>query len=123
MRRAVFILASVATAVGFSSTAGVGSPSVQHWSRAKAVPTAVPQQSNIVHVEDDRLLWNGQETSEARLREFLSIVANVMNPQPLIVLSHSPSASSARIAKTRALIDEVVDCSPEECLEVITPNH
>ncbi len=105
----------IATAMLTWSVSGGTEPeTLPNWSTAMAAPQGV---SNTVRLDGNRLLWNGAETSEARVREFLGIV-NQMNPQPLIVLSYDAQTPPARVRRARLLIEEAIRCNPSRCLEI-----
>lgn len=86
------------------------------WSLA-AAGSAPARVHNAVRLERDRLLWNGAETSEADLRQFLAVVAQ-MNPQPPIVLSYQAGVSSRRVEQVRRLIGQALRCTPATCVEL-----
>ena len=118
MRRARFFLIAVGASCAIPSHANGGSGPSPNWSTATAVPEHVPQQMNILRLDGARLLWNGMPTSETNVREYLALIVNHMNPQPLIILSYSAQTPQARIERARLLVDEIIQCTPSECLEV-----
>ena len=89
-----------------------------NWATATATPERVPQMMNTIRLEGDRLVWNGQKVSEASAREYLGLIANRMNPQPLTILTYSARTSCKSVRRARLLIDEVLQCKAGECLEV-----
>jgi DNA-binding CsgD family transcriptional regulator len=100
----------------------VASESIQpgpsaNWSVARAVPERVPQAMNNLRLDGNRLLWNGQQVSEAVVREFLGLL-NQMTPQPLMILSYSAQTPPERIQRARLLIEDVIRCRPSDCLEI-----
>jgi hypothetical protein len=82
------------------------------------MPERGSEQANILRLDGNRLLWNGREVSEANVRAFLDVTAKAMNPQPLLILSHSARTPLGRIQRARFLVDEAVRCNPGRCLEV-----
>lgn len=90
-----------------------------NWSTAT---TAIgrPPPTNTVRLDGNRFLWNGEVTSEANIRLFLGAVVQ-LHPQPLLILSYSAQTSPKRVQRARLLIEEVVQCSPDTCLEVTLP--
>ncbi len=88
-----------------------------NWSTAAAAPKGAPEPTNTVRLDGNRLLWNGKETSEANIRQFLALTEQ-MNPQPRLILSYSAQTPLKRVQRTRLLIDEVVRCKPAKCLEI-----
>ena len=119
MPGAKFFLALLAASCATPSNAFSGPGPLPNWSTATAVPDRVV---NILRVDGNRLLWNGKETSESHVREFLGIVANELDPQPLMILSYSAQTPQERIQRARLLVDEVIKCTPAACLEV-TPSR
>ena len=111
------VIAILATAP--SQTAASGP--LPNWSLQPALPDRLPPQSNRVHLDGNRLLWNGDEASEPNIRAFLTVVETQMSPQPLTILSYGSQVSPARIQRTRRLIDGVLHCKPATCLEVTAP--
>lgn len=92
-----------------------------NWSLAAAFPGGLSQQRNEIHLDGNRLLWNGNEASEASVRAFLAIVEQHMDPQPLTILSYSAQVAPQRIQHMRLLIDGALNCKPATCLEVTQP--
>jgi hypothetical protein len=72
---------------------------------------------NIIRLDGNRLLWNGNDVPEANVRAFLDVTAK-MSPQPLVVLSYSARTPRERVQRARLLVDELVRCNPRKCLEV-----
>lgn len=91
-----------------------------NWSLQAALPKAIPQQSNRIYLTGNRLMWNGNEVSEANIRTFLPVV-DQMNPQPLTILSYGSQVAPGRVQRTRLLVDSLLHCKPAVCLEVTTP--
>ena len=101
-----------------SQTAASGP--LPNWSLQAALPTQLSQPPNRIHLTGNRLLWNGNEVSEADVRAFLAVVAK-MSPQPLTILSYGPQVVPGRTQHLRELIDGVLHCKPATCLEVTAP--
>lgn len=118
MQEVKFFLAALVVCCATQSIANSNHGPSPNWSTATAVPEPVPQQMNILHLDGDRLVWNGKETSEAIVRSFLDVTAKEMNPQPLLILSYSARTPRERVQRARLLVDEVVRCNPRKCLEV-----
>jgi len=89
-----------------------------NWNTATSAPANISPPINTLRLDANRLLWNGKETSEATIRQFLGVVAQ-LHPQPLMVLSYSSQTPSSRVQRARLLIEEVIQCTPSICLEVI----
>lgn len=120
MLKPTLLLACVtATGCATASLASSCPAPLLNWSTATAAPERVRQQMNILRVNGDRLLWNGEEASEGDIREYLGIISRLMNPQPLMILSYSRETPCERVQRARSLIQEVVQCKPGECLEVL----
>jgi DNA-binding CsgD family transcriptional regulator len=101
-----------------SETAASGP--LPNWSLQAALPGKLSRQSNRIYLSGNRLLWNGEEVSEANIRTFLSVETQ-MNPQPLTILSYGSQVPGGRIQRTHQLIDGVLHCKPATCLEVTNP--
>ena len=114
MRKTIFL------ALVSAWCAAPGLASAPAWSRAAAVPTRAGP-LNVLRLEGDRLLWNGQAVSEATVRQFLGVVATHMSPQPLTVLSYGATTSPEQVRQARSLVDKAVACTPRTCLEVTSP--
>ena len=112
----VIMIAMLATAP--SQTAASGP--LPNWSLQPALPAKLAQQSNRVHLDGNRLLWNGDEVSEANIRNFLNVETQ-MSPQPLTILSYGSKVVPGRVQRTRQLIDGALHCKPATCLEVTGP--
>jgi hypothetical protein len=117
MRGAKFLLAALALGCAPQSFASSNHGPSPNWSMATAIPDDARQQTNILRLDGDRFLWNGREVAEASVRAFLDVTAT-MNPQPLLVLTHSARTPSERVRRARLLVDEAVRCTPAKCLEV-----
>jgi DNA-binding CsgD family transcriptional regulator len=107
--------------------AGVKSPDPEsgplpNWSTATAAPARPSRPTNLVRLAGNRLLWNGRETSEATVSEFLG-VTNQMNPQPPVILSYTADTPLDRVRRTRLLIDKAVQCKPAISVEIINPGR
>lgn len=61
----------------------------------------------------ERLRWNGAELTEARLDQYLEIVAN-MQPRPVTLLLIGRAADCALLARIVAAIETHGDCGPGE---------
>ena len=94
--------------------------SLPKWSTATAAPAPISQPTNTLRLDEDRLLWNGKEVSEATVRQFLEVVVQ-LSPKPLTVLSYSSQTPARHVHRARLLIEEVIECTPSICLEV-TPS-
>lgn len=116
MQAAKLFLAALAVSCATQAASSNRGPSA-NWSTAKAVPDRLSQQRNILHLDGNRLLWNGDQISETAGREFLGVTAT-MNPQPLLVLTYSARTPRERVQRARSLVDEVVGCNLRKCLEV-----
>ena len=103
-----------------SSTDAVDSGPSPNWSLAEAPPEALSKPHNEIHLDGNRLLWNGAETSESHIRSYLGIVKQ-LQPQPLTVLSYGAGVPSQRIQHVRTLLDSALNCEPATCLEVTQP--
>ena len=90
------------------------------WSTSATVPSSPNMVSNRIHLDGRRLIWNGAPISELQARQFLDITKE-MSPQPLLVFSASPTASEDKKDRARALIDEVLSCTPSQCVEIVAP--
>lgn len=88
-----------------------------NWSTAKTAAEGATQPTNTVQLDGNSLLWNGEETSEATIQEYLRITKK-MNPQPLLILSYSAHTPRKRVHRIRLLIDETIQCKPGKCLEI-----
>jgi hypothetical protein len=121
MPKAKFLLSLLAIGCVTPSVVSSASEPLQNWSTATALPKRVPQQMNILRLDGDRLLWNGKEVSETHLLQFLRMIAEEMNPQPLTVLTYSRPTPRGHIQRARLLVHNVIQCTPGECLEVTTP--
>lgn len=102
------------------SSKGTEPGPLPNWNIAARGVGRYARATNGVRLEGNRLLWNGAETSEATVRQYLGITKQ-MSPQPLLVLSYSAQASPERVQRVRLLVDEVLQCKPDRCLE-ITPS-
>jgi DNA-binding CsgD family transcriptional regulator len=112
----VIIIAILATAPSQTAVSGP----LPNWSLQAALPKPMPRQSNRIYLVGNRLLWNGDEASEANVRAFLTVETQ-MSPQPLTILSYGSQVAPGRIQRARQLIDGVLHCKPATCLEVTTP--
>lgn len=112
----IITIALLATSA--SQTAASGP--LPNWSLQTALPGKLPQQSNRIYLSGNRLLWNGDEVSEANIRTFLTVETQ-MSPQPLTILSYGPQVPRGRLQRTRQLIEDVLHCRPATCLEVTSP--
>jgi DNA-binding CsgD family transcriptional regulator len=101
-----------------SQTAASGP--LPNWRVQAALPQKLAQQSNRIYLTGNRLLWNGDEVSEANIRSFLAVETQ-MSPQPLTILSYGSQAPEGRVQRIRELIDDALHCKPATCLEVTTP--
>ena len=115
MHNAKLILAALAATCAAPSVASSDTAPLENWSTATVIPERV---ANVLRVDGNRLFWNGEEASEDHVRAFLKMVKNKMSPQPLTILSYSGQTPSARIQQARVLVDEVIQCEPDNCLEV-----
>lgn len=88
-----------------------------NWSTATVAPAPIAQPINTLRLDDNRLLWNGKEMSEATIRQFLGVVAQ-LSPKPLMVLSYSSQTPPKHVQRARLLIEDVIECTPSICLEV-----
>ena len=113
MSLVIIIIAMLATAP--SQTAASGP--LPNWSLQTALPKAMRRQSKRIYLTGNRMLWNGNEASEANVQTFLTIETQ-MSPQPLMILSYGSQVPSGRIQRARQLIDGVLHCKPATCLEV-----
>ncbi len=73
------IMSLIAAAAVLSWVAsGVTEPGpLPNWSTATAAPERIPEQLNTLRLDGNSLLWNGRNTSEATIREFLRIVNGI----------------------------------------------
>jgi hypothetical protein len=62
----------------------------------------------------ERLRWNGAELTEARLAQYLEIVAN-MEPRPVTLLLIGRAADCALLARIVAAIETRGECYGERC--------
>ena len=113
-----FVILIAMLAATPSQTAASGP--LPNWSVQAALPGKLSGQSNRISLTGNRMLWNGEEVSEANIRTYLGIVTQ-MSPQPLTILSHGPQVPPGRIQRTRRLIDDALYCKPATCLEVTDP--
>lgn len=93
---------------------------LSNWSTSATVPSSPNMVRNRIHLDGRRLIWNGAPISELQARQFLDITKE-MSPQPLLVFSASPTASADDKDRARALIDEVLSCTPSQCVEIVAP--
>ena len=108
----------LAAAMALSVTSLPAQPeALLNWSTAAEVPTGPGIVVNRLHLDARRLLWNGKEVPEAKVGEYLKIVGE-MEPQPLLVLSHSEQSSADDVQRARLMIDQALRCTPELCLEL-----
>jgi DNA-binding CsgD family transcriptional regulator len=108
----------IATAMLTSVASGIAEPGpLPNWSTATTTPKGATNPTNTVQLDGNRLLWNGVETSEARIREYLTITTR-MTPQPVLILSYSAQTSPNRVHRVRMLIDEAILCKPGRCIEI-----
>ena len=106
--------------VASSSAQNGGSGPLPNWSLQSALPKQPSRNFNRVHLSRNRVMWNGEEVSEADIRTFLG-VEKQMSPQPLTIFSYSSQVAPGRIKGARQLIDDVLRCQSATCLEVTTP--
>jgi DNA-binding CsgD family transcriptional regulator len=104
----------------FSTTDIIEPGPLPNWSSEQARPEASSGPHNEVRLDGNRLLWNGQEASESRIRSFLSVIKQ-LDPQPPTILSHGAGVPPERIQRVRALMDDALDCEPATCFEVSRP--
>ena len=124
MLRLGFLVTLLATGYATQATfASNDGGTLPNWATATAVPESVAHPVNVLWLDRDRLLWNGEEVSETDIRKLLGILANEIHPQPLTVLSYSARTPRGRIQRARRLVDEAIQCKPGECLEVISPGQ
>jgi DNA-binding CsgD family transcriptional regulator len=88
-----------------------------NWSTARAVPQHLARPRNFIRLDGNRLLWNGEELSEATIRQYLDLTT-LVTPQPLVILSYTAQTPPERVRRARLLIEEVIRCEPSECLEI-----
>lgn len=88
-----------------------------NWGTAMTASAGAKEPTNTVHLDGNRLLWNGVETSEATIQEYLGITKQ-MKPQPVLILKYSAQTSSKRVHRTRLLIDGAIQCRPVKCVEI-----
>jgi DNA-binding CsgD family transcriptional regulator len=88
-----------------------------HWRTAAVMPASPSEVVNKLHLNGERLSWNGDVIPEKQARQFLDITQE-MQPQPLLVLSHSAATDPRSLQRVRRLVDDVLDCNPRLCLEV-----
>ena len=91
-----------------------------NWSLAATGPETSSKPRNEIHLDGNRLLWNGQEASESHIRNYLTIVSQ-LSPQPLTVLSYGAAVPPQRIQRSRTLIDGALNCEPATCFEITQP--
>ena len=103
-----------------SSTDTVDSGPSPNWSFAEATSGASSKPHNEIHLESNRLLWNGTEASESHIRSYLKVVKQ-LNPQPQTILSYGARVPPERIQRVRTLMDGTLNCEPATCLEVTQP--
>lgn len=113
------LVIAVAALAWFSSKPAVTGP-LSNWSTTTSVPSSKTLVRNRIVLDGRRLVWNGSPISEQQARQYLDITKE-MSPQPLLVFSASPTTSEEAKQRTRALIDEVLNCTPSLCVEVVAP--
>lgn len=86
------------------------------WARINS-PDDVKEVRNRVHLDGNSMTWNGSHITEPQLRQYLDITTH-MSPQPVLVFSHSGPTKTKRIEAIRALIEDVLQCTPSNCREV-----
>lgn len=93
---------------------------LSNWSTSATVPSSPNLVRNRIHLDGRRLIWNGTHISELQARQYLDIT-KMMSPQPLLVFSASANASAEDRHRARTLIDEVLMCTPSQCVEIVAP--
>lgn len=96
-----------------------GSP-LPNWGAAEAPLRPGQQVNNTMRLEEGRLLWNGIEVTKPIARQYLRLVNDFLNPQPLTVLTYSAQTPCESVQRTRLLIQKEIQCKPGECLEVVS---
>ena len=109
-----------AAILAWASPAKVGLDRPPVWRTAPVLPNEQVVVMNLIDLEGNRLSWNGRVISEAHVSQFLEITTR-MEPQPLLVLRHSAQTKPERVEYVRGLIEDVVQCTPDNCLEVTLP--
>lgn len=91
-----------------------------NWSTSASAPRSQSLAINTIIADGERLTWNGVQITEEQARMYLAITKE-MQPQPVLVLSHSAGTAEPSIQRARHLVDEQLDCSPRLCVEVTKP--
>lgn len=121
MLETLLLVASLAAA-----TNGAPSPdaprcgrTLPHWVAAEAPLGRTRQVKNTIRLEDDRLSWNGVALTEPMARQYLEMVER-LRPQPRTILAYAARTSCESVQRTRSLIQNVLQCRPGECIEVVS---
>lgn len=116
-----FVMSLIAAAALFTwVTPSPATGPLENWSTSATVPSSPNLVRNRIHLDGRRLIWNGTQISELQARQYLEITKQ-MSPQPLLVLSASGNASEEARQRARTLIDEVLTCTPSQCVEIVAP--
>lgn len=110
------IIAASALILTMSQTSGQERSA--RWSQIDAASDHGSGVRNLVRLDGNSLLWNGRPISGTELKQFLEITTH-MSPQPRLVLSYSAETKPARIRAVRSTIEDVLQCTPRNCQEVL----
>ena len=61
--------------------------------------------------------WNGGTISAGQLHQYVSITKQ-MKPVPTLLLIVSPNADCEEVQFVRHLVDGILDCGTDQCVEV-----
>lgn len=61
--------------------------------------------------------WNGSTVNAAQLHQYVGITKR-MNPVPTLLLVVSPRADCEEVQFVRQIVDGILDCGTDQCVEV-----